>query len=89
MKRYDFRFVVRQANMDGVFVQIVFGGPATVYRDECQQMTLADAKAFAEKICKEEPRSNATSISMKSRADRKPPGYNKLPPYFFNQGAQA
>jgi hypothetical protein len=71
---YDFRFTIRKAEAEGPFFSVHYGGSDTVYREECHQMTAADAKAHLAKISGEESRTHYASCGMKYSDQRKAPG---------------
>lgn len=83
-KKYDFRFVIRAASFNRGMVSVPYGRADDVYREECQEMTLAEALAHREKISQEEPRSHAAFLSMKYRDDRKPAGFAKVATLYHN-----
>ncbi|MCY1283623.1 hypothetical protein D9M70_325060 [compost metagenome] len=76
---YAFRFILRQTEFEGGFAQVVFGGPDTVYLDECKTMSYAEAKKHLDELSAKEPRSHTASLMMRYAHDRVPPGFRKDP----------
>jgi hypothetical protein len=74
---YDFRFTVRRAEFRGQMVTAMYGKTTDVYREECAQLSYADAKARLAALSAAEPRSHQAALAMKYRDDRCPPGFKK------------
>lgn len=74
---YDFRFTVRRAEFNRSVVTVFYGQSADVYREECAQLTYADAKVRLAALSAAEPRSHQAALAMKYRDDRCPPGFKK------------
>lgn len=89
-KKYDFHFVVRKAQFtetDGVkFVTVPYGAMASVYHEECGELTYADAQKRLAELSEAEPRSHVAFLRMKYREDRVPPGFNKNPNRIQKEG---
>lgn len=74
---YDFRFTVRRAEFRGQMVTAMYAKTTDVYREECAQLSYADAKVRLAALSASEPRSHQASLAMKYREDRCPPGFKK------------
>ncbi|MGE8063834.1 hypothetical protein [Pseudomonas sp. NPDC089569] len=74
---YDFRFTVRRAEFNRGMVTTMYGKSSDVFREECAQLSYADAKARLAALSAAEPRSHQASIAMQYRDDRCPPGFKK------------
>ena len=78
-KAYEFIINLREAEIEGRFASIHFGGPETLYHSEVFTGTLADAIARRDALSAAERRCHQASIRMSSRRDRKPAGFDALP----------
>lgn len=76
-KSYDFRIVIRKAELSPGFATVVYNN-TSVFHETCVEMTLKDAIAERKRLSELEKRPHAAFLTMKYRDERKAPGINNV-----------
>jgi hypothetical protein len=91
LKAYDFRIMVRQADVSThsgrAYYSVHYGGPSTVYHESAFNGTLAQAIAERARISASINKTHAATVSMKYRDDRSAPGLKDLETLYREEDA--